>query len=168
MSAVKDHVVDSLDLELAEILVGTFNEIVSSLLLKQNEGVSPSWLIRPYLTDIMLSCLKALATFQSYKLQGKPDPDNIIASKKLIRELLGKLTQLAEPSDQSFLDANIAQVIADTFVYKRSEQLASISLQAPTWRMFYALFDYLTPEHLQQVLPEPESVFARQSRIRQQ
>ena len=34
--------------------------------------------------------------------------------------------------------------------------------------MFYALFDYLTPEHLQQVLPEPESVFARQSRIRQQ
>ena len=99
MQAIKDHVVDSLDLELAEILIGTLNEIVSSLLERQNAGVSPSWLIRPYLTDIMLSSLKALATFQSFQLQGKQDPDNVIASKKLIKELLGKLTELAEPSE---------------------------------------------------------------------
>ena len=34
MKAVKDHVADGLDLELAEILVGTLNEIVTSLLEK--------------------------------------------------------------------------------------------------------------------------------------
>ena len=79
----------------------------------------------------------------------------------MIKDLFGKLTELAEPSEQSFFDANIAQVIADTFVYKTSEQFSTISLQAPTWRMFFALFEYLTPEILQQVLPEPESVFNR-------
>ena len=34
MKALKDHVVDALDLELAEILVNCFNEIVSVLLKK--------------------------------------------------------------------------------------------------------------------------------------
>ena len=34
MKAIKDHVIDSLDLELAEILVNTLNEIVSVLLQK--------------------------------------------------------------------------------------------------------------------------------------
>jgi|Transcript_43712 hypothetical protein len=84
MKAVKEHVADALDLELAEILVGTFDEIVSSLLDKQRAGISPSWLIRPYLTDIMLMSLKALATFQSFQLQGKHDPENVTASKKQI------------------------------------------------------------------------------------
>ncbi len=34
MNSIKDHVIDSLDLELAEILVNTLNEIVSVLLKK--------------------------------------------------------------------------------------------------------------------------------------
>ena len=63
MNAVKEHIADALDLELAEILVGTLNEIVSSLVEKQTAGVDPAWLIRPHLKDIMLMALKALATF---------------------------------------------------------------------------------------------------------
>lgn len=68
MKAIKDHVADALDLELAEILVGSLNEIVTSLLEKQSAGVDPSWLIRPYLKDILQFALKSLAAFQSYKL----------------------------------------------------------------------------------------------------
>ena len=159
MVAVKNHVIDALDLELAEILVLTLDEIVSALLEKQEAGVSPSWLIRPYLMDIMVMALKCLAVFQSFSLQGKSDPDNIKDAKKKIRELFDKLTQLSENPEQSFFDTNLKQVIADSFSYKRSEQLSTISLQAPTWRLFHALFDYLTCEHLKQELPEPESVF---------
>ena len=81
-------------------------------------------------------------------LQGKPDPDNVTASKKQIRELFDKLTALSDNPEQSFFDSNISQVIADNFVFKRSEQLSTISLQSPTWRLFHALFDYLTATHL--------------------
>ena len=79
----------------------------------------------------------------------------------MTKELFDKLSELSENPDESFFDANISQVIADNFVFKRSVQLANLSLQSPTWRLFHALFDYLTAEHLQAVLPEPESVFAQ-------
>ena len=63
MKTIKVHVVDALDLELAEILVQTLNEICSSLLEKKNAGVCPNWLIRPHLTDMMMMALKSLAVF---------------------------------------------------------------------------------------------------------
>ena len=168
IKTVKDQVVDALDLELSEILVGTLNEILSALLAKQAKGVDPKWLIKPYLLDILKMSLKALAVFQSFDLQGKPDPDNVKESKKLIKQIFEQLTELSDEPTQSFFDANISQVIADHLVYKRSEQLSCVSLQAPTWRFFHALFDLLTADHLQQTLPEPESVFAQQARVRQQ
>ena len=160
MKAVKDHVIDALDLELSEILVQTINEIVDVLLAKQRADIDPSWLIRPYLKDFMMMALKSLAVFQSFMLQGKPDPEHITAAKKMTRELFDKLSELSENPNESFFDANISQVIADNFCFKRSAQLANLSLQSPTWRLFHALFDYLTAEHLQSELPEPESVFA--------
>ena len=107
-----------------------------------------------------MMALKSLAVFQSFMLQGKPDPDNIVASKKLIRELFNKLSLFSENPSESFFDANISQVIADHFVFKRSEQFSLLSLQSPTWRLFHALFDYLEARHLQMALPEPESAFA--------
>lgn len=96
------------------------------------------------------------------------DPDNVRDSKKLISSIFAKLTLLSEDPSQNFFDLNISQVIADNFAFKHSEQLSTVSLQAPTWRLFHALFDYLTSEHLQQVLPEPESVFKKQAVIRAQ
>lgn len=168
MKAVKDHVMDGLDLELAEILVNALNEILSILIKKQSEQVDPSWIIRPHLKDMMLMILKSLAVFQSFMLQGKPDPDHVKEAKKLILQLFDKLTELSEDPSQPFLDANIAQVIADSFVHKNSDQLSSVSLQSPTWRLFHALFDFMTAEHLQLELPEPESIFTQQARKRTQ
>lgn len=110
--------------------------------------------------DMMMMALKSLAVFQSFMLQGKPDPDNIIESKKLIRELFEKLSLFSENPSESFFDANISQVISDHFTFKRSEQLSLLSLQSPTWRLFHALFDYLEARHLQMAVPEPESAFA--------
>lgn len=74
---MKNHVIEALDLELAEILVGTLTEIAQALLDKQAAGVDPKWLIKPYLIDFMNMALKALAVFQSFELQGKGDPDNV-------------------------------------------------------------------------------------------
>ena len=68
MKAVKDHVIDALDLELSEILVQTINEIVDVLLTKQRADIDPSWLVRPYLKDFMMMALKSLAVFQSFML----------------------------------------------------------------------------------------------------
>ena len=169
MKAVNEHVIDALDLELAEILVLTLNEMADVLLEKQKEEIDPKWLIKPHLVDMMKFALKALAVFQSFTLQGKPDPDNIKDSKKLIKVFLyEKLTQLSETPDESFFDKNIAQVVSDNFAYKRSDSLSTVSLQAPTWRFFHALFDYLNADHLQKELPEPESIFNRQARQRAQ
>lgn len=117
---------------------------------------------------MMKMALKALAVFQSFDLQGKPDPDNVKESKKLIKELFGKLTELSDDPSQPFFDKNISQVIADNFVYKRSDNLSCLSLQAPTWRLYHALFDLLTSDHLELELPEPESVFTQQARVRTQ
>ena len=41
-------------------------------------------------------------------------------------------------------------------------------MQAPTWRLFFALFDYLNSDHLQLIVPEPESVFTQQAHLRAQ
>ena len=81
-------------------------------------------------------------------LQGKPDPENIIESKKMITKLFDSLTTLSENPQESFFEANIAQVIADNFAFKQSDQLATLSLQSPTWRLFHALFDYLDSTQL--------------------
>lgn len=59
MIKVRDHVIDALDLELAEILVQTLNEIVQALLDKQTAGIDPKWLIKPHLFNIMKMALKA-------------------------------------------------------------------------------------------------------------
>ena len=96
------------------------NEIVSACVEKLREGVDPTWLIRPHLKDIMLFALKALATFQSFMLQGKPDPEHITKAKDMIKSLFASLTELSDDPEKSFFDANISQVISDSFVYKRS------------------------------------------------
>ena len=92
-------------------------------------------------------------------LQGKPDPESVVESKALISKIFDKLTSLSENPDQSFFNANIAQVISDHFTFKHKDTLCTLSLQSPTWRLFHALFDYLDSTMLQQVLPEPESIF---------
>lgn len=58
--------------------------------------------------------------------------------------------------------------MADTFCLKSSEQLSLLSLQAPTWRLYFALFEHLKSEHLALELPEPESVTIAQARVRSQ
>lgn len=74
IKTVKEHVVDALDLELAEILVHSLNEILTILVIKQRANIDPAWIIRPHLMDIMMMALKSLAVFQSFQLQGKSDP----------------------------------------------------------------------------------------------
>ncbi len=78
--------------------------------------------------DIMMMALKSLAVFQSYTLQGKSDPEHIVQAKKTITTLFEHVTFLSAEPDQPFLDANIAQVVADSFVFKTKEQLSQISL----------------------------------------
>lgn len=90
----------------------------------------------------------------------------MVLAKRQIKDLFAKLTELSDDPSKPFLDRHLCQVIADNFGFKKSELFSQLSMQAPTWRLFHALFDYLTSEHLQQLLPEPESVFNQQARVR--
>ena len=54
---------------------------------------------------MMKMAMKTLAVFHSFELQGKPDPDSVKDSKKLLRVFLNeKLTALSENPEESFLD----------------------------------------------------------------
>ena len=78
----KTELADQLDLELAQIMVQTLEKILTTLVAKDEKGVDCSEVIRKHLQDIFVIALKCLATFQSFRLNGKPDPEHIVEAKK--------------------------------------------------------------------------------------
>lgn len=77
----KTELVDQLDLELSELLVETLQRILQVYLDKIKKGIDCVSFIKPHLQDIFVITMRCLATFQSFRLQGKPDPDNIKQAK---------------------------------------------------------------------------------------
>lgn len=65
------------------------------LIAKQLKGVDPKGLISEHLHDILVVALKCLAVFQNFRLQNKPDPDNITESKKAVSRVFEQLQQLS-------------------------------------------------------------------------
>lgn len=49
---------------------------------KEKKGICCKSLIQDHLQDIFVIALRCLSTFQSFRLQGKPDPENIKESKQ--------------------------------------------------------------------------------------
>ena len=85
---------------------------------------------------------------------GKEDPDNVIATKRQIYATFPKLAKLSVFPSQDFVTENLGKLINETFAFKSSHDLSSVSLQSPTWRMYHALFDgILSADLLQLKLP---------------
>ena len=130
IATVNEYVMDALDLELSQILIQTLNEIVSALIEKQDAGLDIKYVARAHLFDMLQMSIKCLGIFQSFKLAGKPDPQNIVESKKLVAELIGKLAQLSDNPDQDYLDTHLPQIVSDAFCDKESSELSVLQLQS--------------------------------------
>ena len=51
----------------------------------------------------------------TYKLQKKPDPDNIVEEKKKVQRVIQNLTKLSENPDIEFFDVEISNLINNNF-----------------------------------------------------
>lgn len=91
MTAIKDVVLDGLDLELATILINTLDLMLDSLIKKQNSGVSVKKFIAPYLYSFFVMLLKAHGVLLSFKILGKLNPPGVVDSKAKIFTVLPKI-----------------------------------------------------------------------------
>ena len=157
MKTVKESILDALDIELGQILVLSLNEMLDSLIIKkETQKLDVSEVIDKHLYDCFCFLVKSLAVLQSFKLMGKEDPDNVIATKRQIYATFPKLAKLSVFPSQDFVTENLGKLINETFSFKSSHDLSTVSLQSPTWRMYHALFDgILSADLLQLKLPEP-------------
>ena len=164
VSVVSDYVLDGLDLELGEILIETLDEIIESLLIKQRKGLDIKFVLEPHLDEIFKMIFRASSVFQSFKLQSKAEPENIKNSKVLITKLLEKLTEISpeqvslEEQGLSYIDIALPKLVRESFSRKTERDLSLLSLQSPTWRLFYAITEHLNGERLQLKLPVLEQV----------
>ena len=72
-------------------------------------------LIRQYLPKILEFLLKAQSAYMTYKLQKKPDPDNIVEEKKKVEKVIKNLTKLSENPDIEYFDVEIVNLINNNF-----------------------------------------------------
>ena len=70
--------------------------------------------------------IKCLGVFQSFKLAGKPDPQNIADSKKRVYQLISNLSKLSEDPTQDYLDANLAKIVSDGFCDRDTDELSVV------------------------------------------
>lgn len=91
MKAIDDTVIESLDIETANILIQCLTIIVNEMIKKQNEGVDVQHIHQhlPKFVDYILKCHAAFITF---KVQRKEDPQNIKDNKSAADALMTSLT----------------------------------------------------------------------------
>ena len=154
VTTINDHVLAALDIELGEILVETLDEVIESLLVKQRKGMDVKFVLEPHLYDIFKMAFRALSVFQSFKLQGKVEPDNIRASKTLIKNLFDKMTEICPNEDSlkaqelSYLDHALPKLVRESFCGKTEKDFSMLSLQSPTWRLYFAIMEFLDEKKL--------------------
>jgi len=96
VQAVKQVVLDGLDLEMATILIDTLGLVLDSLIKKQNSGVSVKKFVAAYLYDFFAMLLKAHGVLLSFKILGKVNPTGVAESKEKIFTLFPKLASLSD------------------------------------------------------------------------
>ena len=103
VKAVKETVVDSLDIELSINLIQTLDIFVTELIKKQDEGIDVS-MCKQHLPDLLSFLIKCQTAYMTFKLQKKPIPENIKASKERAMKVMKDLTKLSG-SDRDFFDS---------------------------------------------------------------
>lgn len=92
----------------------TLDVFIKELLKKEQEGVD-ILMIKQHLPDLLDFLVACQTCYYSYKLQKKPDPENIITKKLTVRQLIKDLTKLSVNPDLDFFDVNVVKIIDKNF-----------------------------------------------------
>ena len=95
-------------------MVESLDVIIEWCIKKQEQDVDVR-VVRQYLPKILEFLLKAQSAYMTYKLQKKPEPDNIIAEKKKVWKVIKNLTKLSDNQDIEFFDVEIANLVDNNF-----------------------------------------------------
>ena len=68
--------------------------------------------------------LKCLATFQSFRLNGKPDPENILDAKKGVSQIFKLCQALSSEPQEDFLVKALPPVVEQAFSTCQEEQVS--------------------------------------------
>jgi hypothetical protein len=78
VDAVEKHVLDSLDMELADSLVSALDQMTEMLVYKQQKGLDISiW--HKHNKSVFNMLIRCLGVYNNYKLLNKPEPEGIIS-----------------------------------------------------------------------------------------
>jgi len=158
VDAIDTTVLDSVDLELAEILVDTLDIVTGALLEKKESRVDVSSVISPHLYDFFKMLMRCHGVFQSFKLVGKLEPQNVVDCKKKIVQLMPKLAKLSSDESADFFHTQLPRLIVESFHDQAGLDLSTMALQSINWRLVYGLFDFFDEQILQLEL-QPWSVY---------
>jgi hypothetical protein len=86
IKAVETHVIDSLDMELADSLCETLKTIIEMLVIKKEKGLDVS-LWTQHNKSVFYFLLRIQGVYSNFKLLGKGDPDHVIEQKKKVKHI---------------------------------------------------------------------------------
>ena len=161
----KTELVDQLDMELASLTIETLSRVMGSLIAKAKNGVDPAQIIKPHLQSIFVVALKCLAQFQSFRLNNKPDPQNILDAKASFDSVLNQLQQLSDHPEKEYLVRGLPTVIDETFSACDESSLSGWAVQQPQYKLFFALCYLVSEKHLLLEVQSGISVFDELARI---
>ncbi len=161
VDAVEKHVLDSLDMELADSLVTALDQITEMLVYKQEKGLDISvW--HKHNKSVFNMLIRSLGVYNNFKLVNKPEPESITKQKQKVFTILSRLGELLPRHEESpddkkldFFEAQIKSYFIDQFVLGNEEEFKSAldkvkdwTMSSHRWRMFYVVLDLLKPAHL--------------------
>lgn len=137
--AVKTAVLESLDLELAGILMETLTRMFDCLIGKQRKGIEVKHLFGEHLQDCFEFVMRSLSVFQTYRIQGKQDPETVAEGKKAATALIPKLQELSAEPETAFMETALPPLIDQVFTTCSEEKCSGWAQQNPSFRLFFAL-----------------------------
>jgi hypothetical protein len=149
IKAVDEILLDGLDIDLAGYLMDTLDVMVEGLLKKKAEGLDDIHrFTAPYLRPILIMAIRCLGVFYAFKINGKEDPENITKSKAKVFRVMDALTELSEHPEENYFKAQLPSIMTEYFSSLNMGQLGTFAVQSDKWRLYYALFELMTPELL--------------------
>ena len=154
-SIVESHVLDSLDMDLADQLIDSLKQLTDMLILKKESGLDISKWHR-HNKSVFYMIVKCLGVYNNFKLLNKQEPEHIVNQKKAALGLLknmGRLLPEESPEGEvrDFFEYHVKTYFEEYFP---SENLEDYLEKCKEWtlsnqkmRMFYVIFDLLQPEH---------------------
>ena len=92
-SSVESHVLDSLDMDLADQLIDSLKQLTDMLIILKDRGLDISKWYR-HNKSVFYMIVKCLGVYNNFKLLNKQEPEHIINQKKAALGLLKNMGRL--------------------------------------------------------------------------